>query len=86
MAPNQQDGLIVELLKTDSDITNKFNPALFWVDVSSHADIVEGWRFDGKNFTAPPAPPPAAAVPTIAELQAQIAVISAQLAALSGQS
>ena len=80
-----QDGLIAELLKTDSDITNMFNPALFWVDVSSHADIAEGWHFDGTNFTPPPAPPPAAPLPTIAELQAQLAMIGAQLATLSGK-
>ncbi len=81
-----QDGLIAELLKTDGDITSMFNPSLAWVDVSSHPDVTEGWSFDGKDFTPPPAPPPAPSAPTIAELQAQVAAISAQLAVLSGKS
>jgi hypothetical protein len=78
-----QDGIVAELLRTDGDIASMFNHALVWVDVSSHADIAEGWLFDGTNFTPPPAPPPAATLPTIAELQAQLTAISARLATLS---
>lgn len=81
-----QDGLVAELLKTDGNITSMFNPGLIWMDVTSQPGIAENWQFDGTNFAPPSVPPPAAPVPTIAELQAQIAVISAQLAALSGQS
>ena len=81
-----QDGLIAELLQTDDDITSLFNPALSWVEVSSQPDIAEGWHFDGTNFTPPSPPPPAAPGPTIAELQTQLAALSAQLAALSGKS
>ena len=81
-----QDGLIAELLRTDDDITGLFNPALSWVDVSSQPDIAEGWHFDGTNFTPPSPPPPGAPGPTIAELQTQLAALSAQLAALSGKS
>jgi hypothetical protein len=78
-----QDGLVAELLKTDGDITSMFHPTLVWVDVSLQSNIAEGWHFDGMTFTPPPATPPAAPVPTIAELQAQLATLSAQLATLS---
>ena len=81
-----QDGLVAELLKTDGDITSMFHRTLTWVDVSAQANIGEGWHFDGTNFAPPTAPPPTAAVPTIAELEGLLAVISAQLATLSGNS
>jgi hypothetical protein len=77
-----QDGLVVELLTTERDITTMFNPALVWVDVSSHAAISEGWRIDGDNSTPPSASPPPAPAPTLAELQAQIVTLRAQIEAL----
>jgi hypothetical protein len=80
------NNLVAELLETDGDITSMFHPALVWVDVSQHANIAEGWQFDGTNFTPPPVSPPAAPAPTIAGLQAQLAVLSVQLATLSGKS
>jgi hypothetical protein len=79
-----QDGLVAELLTTDGDITSMFNPALVWVDVSSQATIVEGWHFDGAEFTPPPAPPTPAPAPTLAELRAQLTALSVTLAKLSG--
>ena len=80
-----QDGLVAEMLKTDGDITNMFNHALVWMDVSSQANVGEGWHFDGTRFT-PPSPPPAiASAPTIPELRAQLAALSAELAKLSGK-
>jgi hypothetical protein len=81
-----QDGLVAELLHTDGDITSMFNPALVWVDVSSHSEIAESWHFDGTNFVPPAVPQPAAPAPTIAGLQAQLAALGAQLATLSGKS
>jgi len=81
-----QDGIVAEVLKTDGDITRMFNPALVWVDVSSQADVTEGWHFDGTKFTAPAIPHTSAQTPGIAELQAQLATLSAQIAALSGHS
>lgn len=80
-----QNGIVAEVLKTDGDITRMFNPALVWVDISSQADVVEGWHFDGTNFTAPATHHTSAQVPSIAELQAQLAALSAQIAALSGR-
>ena len=81
-----ENGIVAELLKTDGDITRMFNPALVWVDVSSRADVIQGWQFDGVDFTAPAAPHTIAQAPSIAELQAQLATLSAQIAALSGHS
>jgi hypothetical protein len=77
------DGRVAELLATDQDIATMFNPALQWVDASAIVGIAEGWQFDGSNFTSPPAPPPPPATPTLAELQAQITLLTAQLAVLS---
>jgi len=78
-----RSGLVVELLKTDGDITSMFNPELVWVDVSSQPNVTEGWHFDGASFLPPAPPPPMAPAPTVAELQVQIAALGAQLAALA---
>ena len=78
-----QGGLVAELLMTEGDIAAMFNPAIVWIDVTSGPAIAEGWSFDGTNFVPPPAPPPAPSAPTIAELQAQIAILTAELASLS---
>jgi hypothetical protein len=80
-----QDGLVAELLKTDGDITSMFNSALVWVDVTSQSQVTEGWHFDGTNFAPPPVQSSVAPAPTLAELQAQFAILSAQLSALSGK-
>ena len=81
-----ENGIVAELLKTEGDITRMFNPALVWVDVSLQADVMQGWHFDGVNFTAPATPQTPVPAPSIAELQAQLATLSAQIAALSGHS
>jgi hypothetical protein len=81
-----QNGIVVELLKTDGDITAMFNPALVWVDVSSQTDVTEGWEFDGTHFTPPARRPTSTPVPSITELHAQLAALSAQIAALTGKS
>jgi hypothetical protein len=78
-----QDGMVAELLRTDGDITNMFNAALVWLDVSSQPDIADGWNFDGESFTPPVISSPTASLPTIAELRAQIAALDAQLTVLS---
>ncbi len=80
-----QDGCVAELLKTDGDITAMFNPELVWIDVSAQPSVAEGWQFNGTTFTTPVIVPPTAPVVTLAELQAQIAALSAQLAAFSEQ-
>ena len=78
-----QNGIVAEVLRTDGDVTRMFNPALVWVDISSQADVIEGWHFDGTTFTAPATHHTSAQAPSIAELQAHLAALSAQIAALS---
>jgi hypothetical protein len=80
-----QDGSVAELLTTSGNIADMFNPGLIWVDVSAHPKVAGGWQFDGTNFTPPASPPPGTTVPTIAQLQAQLAAISAELAAISSR-
>jgi len=77
-----QDGAVAELLTTDIEIIGRFHPALIWVDVTSETGIAPGWQKDARGFLPPPAPPPVAA-PTLAQLKAQLATISAQLATLT---
>jgi hypothetical protein len=81
-----ENGLVAELLMTEGDIVAMFNPAIVWIDVSSQPGLAEGWSFDGANFAPPPTSPPAPPAPTIAELQAQIATLAVELAALSAAS
>lgn len=81
-----QDGRVAEVLKTEGDIKSMFNPNLVWVDISSQPNVAENWHFDGSKFTAPPAAPSAAPTATVAELQAQLAVLGAKLKTLSSHS
>ncbi|MEJ0016740.1 MAG: hypothetical protein WDN25_09250 [Acetobacteraceae bacterium] len=84
-----QHDQVAELLRTEGDITGMFNPALVWIDVSPRVDIAQGWHFDGVEFAPPPAPPPpsppASPAATIADLQEQLTLLSAQLATLSSK-
>ena len=80
-----QDGVVVELLKTDSDITKMFVPSLIWIDVSSNTSIREGWRYNGKSFSAPAAVPAPPATLTLADLQSQLTALSARVTALSAR-
>jgi hypothetical protein len=77
-----QNDVVAELFSTDADISQLFNPVLFWVDVTGQTAIAEGWRYDGASFSAPAAVAGTPAKPTIADLEAQIAVLTAQIAAL----
>ena len=79
-----QDGFVVELLTTSSDISTLFAPALIWVDISSLPQVIEGWTYNGTQF-APPAPvaAPRTGPPSLGELQAQLAALSAQIASLA---
>jgi len=77
-----QDGLVAELFATDADITELFVPALVWVDVTEVPGVVQGWLYDGSAFTAPP-PVPAPPPPSLADLQAQLQALAAQIAALT---
>lgn len=76
-----QDGIVAELFETEADIRDLFNPALVWVDVTGRATVPVGWRYDGTAFTAPPPALPIS--PSLAELEAQLQAVSAQIAALT---
>lgn len=75
-------GRVVELLTTSQDVSLLFHPSLQWVEVTNHPPLV-GWaqQQDG-SFSAPTQPPASLQPPTLAELEAQLAALAAQIAAL----
>lgn len=77
-----QDGVVAELFATDADISQLFAPALVWVDLTGISGVVQGWLYDGSTFAAPP-PVPAPPAPSLADLQAQLQALAAQIAALT---
>ncbi|MDE2197907.1 MAG: hypothetical protein KGJ41_02705 [Rhodospirillales bacterium] len=76
------DGRIAELFSTDGDITRLFHASLRWVEVTGTA-VAVGWVEKGAGFVAPALVPASLVVPTVAELQAELATLSARIAALS---
>jgi hypothetical protein len=78
-----QDGRVVELVATSSDISTMFHPALTWVDASSVTGIAEGWTYDGSVFSRTVVPEVVAPVLSISGMQAQLAILAAQLATLT---
>jgi hypothetical protein len=78
------DGAIAELLTTDGDITKMFNPAIIWVDVTGQA-VQVGWLQQASGFVEPPPVVATIQAPTLATLQAQLATLAAQIAALQKQ-
>jgi hypothetical protein len=69
------------LVTTSSNIAAMFHPGLTWIDVTGQTVAVGDVEQNGK-FVAPPkrAQP---AIPTLAQLQAEIARLDARLSALS---
>ena len=78
-----QNSMVVELLRKDAAIATLFHPGLVWVDVSQQPMVKEGWTYDGTRFTAPALTPPDPPPPTLGDIQAQIDVLRAQVAALT---
>ena len=76
-------GAVAELLHTTADPKTLFHPAVRWVEASD-PKVAVGW-VEGPTGLAPPAPAPAAtaAVPSLAELHAQVAELATKVAALS---
>jgi hypothetical protein len=60
-----------------------FHPSLTWVDASSVPGIAEGWIYNGATFSKPVIPEFACTTSSIAEMQAQIAILAAELSKLS---
>lgn len=66
-----ENGMVVELLQTNGDITKMFNPALVWVECTVVIGIAVGWTYAKSTFATPAAPP-------LAQVQAaQIAILTA---------
>ena len=80
-----QDGLVAEVFETEHDITTLFHPALVWVRVPEGQSVEDGWAYENGSFSqraiAPPAPGP-----TIAELQAQLQILTARISAFGQHS
>jgi len=78
-------GAVAELLATDKDITHLFHPSLHWVDVTGK-QVEVGWVMTEQGFTPPPPPPAAApAQPSLSQMQAQLAELTARVAKLAPQ-
>jgi hypothetical protein len=81
------NGVVAELLCTPQNPSQLFNPALQWVDVTAQTGIQVGDIESGTGFAAPPAPVPVAIqAPSLAQLQSELAALSAQIAALAPHS
>ncbi len=81
------NGTVAEFLTTAADPAQLFYPSLTWVDVTSQAGIQVGYVQGATGFTAPPASIPVVIqAPSLAQLQAELASFSAQIAALSPHS
>lgn len=76
-----ENGVVAELFSTHARMSDLFHPSLNWVEVTSGQPVCVGWLYADGNFFPPPASPPAPP-PTLAELQAQVAALTAQLAAI----
>jgi hypothetical protein len=82
------NGVVVELFTTAAAIGTLFNPAIIWVDVTGNTTVQIGWvQQSGGGFVAPPTatvPTGAAvAVVSLANLQAQLSALQAELTALT---
>jgi hypothetical protein len=74
---------IAELLTTACDPASLFSPLLHWQDVTGD-NVAVGWVVTQDGFAPPPQPTaPSVAVPTLAELQAELTVLTSRIAQLS---
>jgi hypothetical protein len=84
-----QNGVVAELIATDLNPAQLFNPGLQWVLVEA-SGVAPGWVASINSNTGavsfappPPAAPSLPVVPSIAQLQAELAVLTAQIATLT---
>jgi len=75
-----ESGVVVELAASDTVPAKSFHSSLHWVEAS--LGVAENFLFDGTCFTAPPLLP-AIPLPTLADLQARLASLAVEIAALS---
>lgn len=74
-----ENGLAVELLETEGDISQMFHPSMLWVACDESVKV--GDAYDGAGFTAPTAPSEATLVvpQTVTQFQARAALYLAGL-------
>ncbi|MBV8399019.1 MAG: hypothetical protein JOZ58_13320 [Acetobacteraceae bacterium] len=77
-----QSDTVAELFTTSQDISKLFHQNLLWVEVTNLPQVRVGWIYSGGQFE----PPVQAAVPAanaVLQLQAQVADLAQQVAALA---
>lgn len=77
-----EDGLVMEVFRTDQPIGALFHPGLTWVRVPDDEAVAPGWGFDGKVFGPPASQPHAGEAPSLASIMTELAAIQAELASL----
>lgn len=78
------DGVVAELVATSEPVAELFHPSLDFVDATgSEAGV--GWLWTGSAFMPPLPPQPTLRPPSLGELEAALAALAAQVAALRGQ-
>jgi hypothetical protein len=78
---------VAEILVSATNPSLLFHPALRWVDVTVQPSIKIGYVLRNNVFEPPPPPVPVSIqAPTLAQLQAELATLSAQIAAFSPNS
>lgn len=78
-----ENHVVVELLSTAADPAHMFNPLLQWKPVSTPG-VAIGWLDGTCGFGPPPAALPAAPlVPSLVQLQTDLAVLTARFAAFT---
>jgi hypothetical protein len=78
------DGVVAELVQTDQDIGEMYHPALNFIEATGTGAAV-GWLWSGTGFTPPAPRQPTLAAPTLADLDAALAALTRQVAALRAQ-
>ncbi len=81
------NNVVAELLMTEMDPSDLFYPSLQWVDVTAQPSVQVGYVLVSDGFQPPPAVATVViAIPTLIQLQAELAKLSAQIAALTPHS
>ncbi len=73
---------VAEIFKTAADVGKLFHPSLIWQDVTDHPEVCVGWKHDGASFS-PPTAVDTPAAPSLADLQAQLLALQAQIGRLT---
>lgn len=80
-----QNGLVMEILKTDQAVESLFHPELVWVSVPEGQIPVQGSQYDGKEFYCKFEAIQVDETPNLHGIMVTLASIQEQLVALKGQ-